>query len=302
MIYVSQGHERGVGLEIFLKSFLCLSKNSQKNFILVVCKNDLKENFNIFNFNFSFNDKGVLFEGSQLNCSFLDELSIPHSTLSLDYILKNISKEDVLLTLPTSKDQLIDENGNNLNGHTEYFRHFYKNKNIPMTFISPDMNVLLLTDHIDINDISSDITKDLTIEKTETVLSNFPRSIDTVIFSGLNPHAGEGGLISSDDNVISESIEVLKSKYPKIHFSGPFPADTIHFQGFTKNKLFIYASHDQGLGPFKLVNGLTGINVTFGLPFLRVSVDHGTAFNLYGKNCASYQGMLYLLTEISTWS
>lgn len=303
MIYVSQGHERGVGLEIFLKSFLCLSKNHRSDFILVVNKIDLEQTLSTLKFNYTFSASILSFEGVNLACSFIEtNINLPNSTISLNYILNSIGREDILLTLPTSKDQLVDvDKLTKLNGHTEYFRHYYSNNSIPMTFISPNMNALLLTDHIDIKDVFSHLSVDFIIDKVQTVLKSFPRKVNELIFTGINPHCGEAGLISNDDKVIEDAVEVIRKSLPNLKVKGPLPADTIHFQGIDSNKLIIYAFHDQGLAPFKLANGLTGINTTFGLPFLRVSVDHGTAFDLYGKNQANYHGMLYLLNEITHW-
>ena len=188
------------------------------------------------------------------------------------------------------------------NGYTEYLRHYY-NKDLTMNFVSIDENVLLLTDHISLQEVSPRLTKEYILNQIKISLSTFPKRIDYLYLSGINPHAGEGGLISSQDLILEDVIKELKSSFPNISFFGPLPSDTIHVsKSFQQNELTVYCYHDQGLNPFKLRNGFTGINLTLGLPFRRVSVDHGTAFSLYGKNKANYQGMLYLLNEIKKWT
>ena len=128
------------------------------------------------------------------------------------------------------------------------------------------------------------------------------RNIKEVYFSGINPHCGEDGNISITDIIINAAIKKLVLSFPDIDFHEMLPGDTLHFSIKNKEQLFVYAFHDQGLAPFKLKYGLTGINLSLGLPFKRVSVDHGTAFNLYGKNQANYNGMLYLLDEVKNWT
>ena len=106
-----------------------------------------------------------------------------------------------------------------------------------------------------------------------------------VYISGLNPHAGENGLLGNEENEILDAIENLRELYPRIIFEGPIPGDGIHLQKTKKqaHQLYVYMYHDQGLSPFKQKHGLVGLHMTFGLPFLRMSVDHGTGFEIYGK-------------------
>ncbi len=304
MIYISQGHEKGIGLEIFLKSFLCLNKEYQKKFILSANKDSLVNTLDSIKLNYKISASSITIGSCVLQTHFLQQQNnIPQSTTSLLACMQSLSKDDILLTLPTSKDQLI-LNNRQLNGHTELFRSFYNNAEIGMLFIAPNCNVLLLSDHINTDQISSALNIDSVIKKVQLAIQfGIPhREIRDIYFSGINPHCGEHGNISNHDNVLIEAIDILKPKFPYINFYGPFAGDTLHFKFQNKNQLFVYAHHDQGLAPFKLKYGLTGINYTTGLPFKRVSVDHGTAFDLYGKNQANYLGMLYLLKELENWT
>ena len=291
MIYVTQGHESGIGLEIFLKSYLLLSKDEKKLITLVVSKNDLTKNLKDLKLNPKLFTDLTILENVQSS-----PLS---STNSLLTALDVISEKDILITLPTSKDQLFLNNTLQA-GHTEFFRTFFNTKDISMVFSSPLQNILLITDHIALADVSKTISSKLIHNKLRITLMNFEkyfRSFDEIIFSGLNPHAGEGGILGSEENVIQTAINSLKKDYHAT-FLGPFPGDTLHHHIHPgKNQLFVYMYHDQALNQFKYANGPIGLNISLGLPFLRMSVDHGTAFDLYGKNKANISGMLYLFKK-----
>lgn len=297
MIHISQGHEKGVGLEVFLKACNRLGQNSLDQIKLYASKEALEETLKSIGFSYSFSEGFVHFFLKKISVHFITtKVNEPLSKVSLDLALKNIEKDDILITLPTSKDQL-PLNGVNCSGYTEYFRKYFKNQNICMTFKGPRDNVLLLSDHIPLKEVSKYITKDLIIAKASIALECFPKyfgEIKSVLISGLNPHAGEDGILGDEEKNLSDSMEVLKKSFPKIKFEGFLPGDTLHFHR-QKNQLLIYMYHDQGLANFKDRNGLLGINVSLGLSFLRLSVDHGTAFNLYGKNKADCTGCYYVL-------
>ena len=301
MIYVSQGHEHSISLEIFVKSFLLLSKSSQKKITLITCKKTLKEVFKTIKLEYiSDPDDYVVIADSRLKCVFFDEKQrLPQSTISLTIALKLINPEkDILLTLPTSKDQLIINNIRAA-GYTEYFRHHFKRKEISMLFSSSKENVLLITDHIPLSEVPSHVTTELVFKKIQTTITHFEKYFEPfgeVILSGLNPHVGEKKMLGLEDSKIKKAIKKLENKIPEIKFKGPLSGDTLHFhKNPDKKQLFVYMFHDQGLPPFKEQNGHLGLNITLGLPFLRMSVDHGTAFDLYNKNQANFFGCLYLL-------
>ncbi len=291
MIYVTEGHQSGIGLEIFLKSFLLLTREEKKLIRLFVSKSDLDKN---------------LF-GLKLNHHLFKDLNIVEniestkysSTNSLLTALSTISEKDILVTLPTSKDQLIYKNKMRA-GYTEFFRSYYSNKNISMTFKGLAQNILLITDHIPLKDVSVEITAELIEKKIRITLDNFKKyfyQFDEIIFAGINPHAGENGILGHEESHIKIAITNLTNSYGSI-FKGPFSGDTLHHHhDATKNQLFVYMFHDQGLAQFKSQYGLIGLNITLGLPYLRLSVDHGTAFDLYGTNKANISGMLFLLKQ-----
>jgi len=296
MIFISQGHESGIGLEVFIKSFLCLDQNFQKKFKLFCIKETLLSNLDELNISYKLANDKINICNSVLNIEFLNKPFFTQSDISLKKSINQIKENDILITLPTSKDQ-FSINNFKPKGHTEFFRKYYSQDDLCMTFISDNFNALLLTDHISISDVEKKLSKEYIINKVSICLDNIHKvsTIDEIIFSGVNPHNSEDGLMGYADKYIIESIKVLSAKYSQYSFKGPIPGDTIHTERIKPNKLFIYSFHDQGLAPFKLYNGLVGMNITLGLPFVRYSVDHGTAFNIAGKNQANYIGMLYLL-------
>ena len=156
MIYVTQGHEKGVGVEIFLKAFLCLDNDFQSKFTLICSKFVLKENFDCLRIKYTIENNVVHYSNSKLNCIWISDNKKYLSTEALEIGIKISSKTDYLLTLPTSKDQLI-LNGTHVNGHTEFFRKFYKLEEISMTFLSHNSSFLLLTDHIAIDEVTDKI-------------------------------------------------------------------------------------------------------------------------------------------------
>jgi 4-hydroxythreonine-4-phosphate dehydrogenase len=291
MIYVTQGHEHGIGLEIFLKSFLMLSSLDRKQVTLITQKKHLEEHFKWMNLS------PMLFK--DLNVLFAESTEAPASSITLLKAFEVLTDKDTLVTLPTSKDQLIYKK-KSYAGYTELFRAFFNKPEIAMTFKGVDLDVVLVTDHIPLNKVAQIIDENLIVSKVKTTLEFFQKyfyNFEEVIFAGINPHVGENGILGNEDACISKAIAILKSNYA-VNFKGPYSGDTLHIHHSTdKKQLFVYMFHDQGLPVFKSKFGFVGLNISMGLPFLRLSVDHGTAFELYGKNKGDMSGMLYLLKE-----
>ena len=292
MIYITQGHEKGIGLEIFLKSYLLLSGLEKPLVTLIADLDDFKNNLNDLKLSEkNFKDLKII--------SPKKEIGVPSSTTTLLKALEIITPTDILVTLPTSKDQLIYKK-KNMAGYTEFFRQYFNNSNVSMTFKGVSQNVLLITDHVALKDVTKTITKELIVDKTSTTIEFYKKyfsTFDEVVFSGINPHVGENGILGNEDIIINQAIDELKTKHI-LKFSGPFSGDTLHMHlNPALKQLFVYMFHDQGLAQFKAHHGLIGLNVSMGLPFLRLSVDHGTAFDLYGKNKANAAGMIFLFKQ-----
>lgn len=290
MIYVTQGHEKGIGLEVFIKSFLVLSKIEQEKFVLICYPQSLINTLNNLKLAYKYVNNSH-FEIISQKLSILEVDEKLQSTKALEKAIEVITPFDILVTLPTSKDQIF-HNGIGQNGHTEWFRaHF--NKEVEMFFKSYEANVLLISDHLPVKKLSTFITSELINKKIKSCVDNYNKyfgQIKEVFVAGLNPHAGEGGLIGREE--LDLKIENIKN----VQVHSFIPADSMLANtGFNDERLFVFMYHDQGLTPFKTLFKTIGANISLGLPFLRLSVDHGTAFNLYGKNSADSMGSLYVL-------
>ncbi len=190
-------------------------------------------------------------------------------------------------------------------GHTEYLTQEFNAGESLMMMVSDSFRVGLVTEHISVKEIPTFITKErveLKIRLMELSLKkDFLINKPKIAVLGLNPHAGDSGLLGTEENeIISPVIMDLKSK-GKLVF-GPFPADGFFASGMHQKYDGILAMyHDQGLVAFKTLAFETGVNFTAGLPFVRTSPDHGTAYSIAGRNQAnenSFRQAMYLATDI----
>ncbi|GAB1446354.1 4-hydroxythreonine-4-phosphate dehydrogenase PdxA [Flammeovirgaceae bacterium] len=191
-------------------------------------------------------------------------------------------------------------------GHTEYLTHEFKATESLMLMTGQELRVGLVTEHVPLKEVPGLVSKErveLKIRLLELSLKNdFNISKPKIAVLGLNPHAGDNGLIGNEENeTIRPVIIDLKNK-GKLIF-GPFPADGFFASGQHKKYDGIIAMyHDQGLIPFKSLAFETGVNYTAGLPVVRTSPDHGTAYNIAGKNLADESSMrqaIYLAADIA---
>ncbi len=292
MILVTQGHEHSIALEVFLKSFSCLSSLDQKKIVLYTVRKTLEHNLNLLQIPFSISMEMLNYGGSKLQCRFVKSQKTD-TTDCLLAALDEIKSQDILFTLPSIKSDFWLE-GKNLSGHTEFFREYYKSPNLSMFFYSERMKALLITDHLPLRLVSVSIHSELIVKKVLMATSAF--DFNKVVLSGINPHVGENGLLGNEDAVITDAATRLKMLLPKTDLLGPLSGDTLHRYISPKN-LLVYMFHDQGLSIFKSQAQGLSINCTLGLSFLRLSVDHGTAQEIFGKNQANYKSCLYGLAK-----
>ncbi len=296
MILVTQGSEPSIGLEVFFKSFLSIEKLHQSSFKLFASKNLVEKTLKSLKIPFSIMNHSLKLSSREIQCVWVDPKS---PTLnSLLEALKVIKSTDTLITLPSDKKS-FKQDGVDFSGYTQFFRHHFKKDDLCMVFKGRINTVGLITDHIPVKEIPS-INSNLILKRVRTVLSSRDlKGTQYILFSGLNPHCGEDGLMGNEENEIEIAIKKLKSEYPNKNFIGPIPADTIwKHKYFYKNDSFtFFMSHDQGLGVFKTRNELIGANITYGLDFVRMSVDHGTAPDIAYKNCADYSGCLFVIKQ-----
>lgn len=293
-VYVTQGHEEGIGLEVFFKSALLMPKEDLRLVRLIAYEKSVINTLKSMRLPFQIIEDSILISGIEIKVYWLSAVNHSQSFTAIDLGMRLCESGGVLYTLPTSKDQFPG-----FAGHTEYFRSFYNRSELGMFFSSPKLQVLLLSDHVAVSDLSKLMTEELIYQRLLSAIKtleswNWP--IKRILISGINPHAGEQGLIGNEDVRITKAIKRLKTKI-KLDVSGPLPGDTMLFEQKSHEDLLVYIFHDQGLGVFKGLQGFVGSNITLGLPYPRFSPDHGTSFGLFGKNQADYRGCSFSLKQ-----
>ena len=201
---------------------------------------------------------------------------------------------DAIVTAPINKAN-IQSDEFKFPGHTEFFADLFETDDHLMFLVSDKLRVGVVSGHIPLAEVAGKITKEA-ISKSLTAMEkslkfDFGISKPKIAVLGLNPHAGEDGLLGEQEEKIIKPTVMEFRKQGKLFF-GPFPSD-----GFFGNKEYkkydaiLAMYHDQGLIPFKSLSFGTGVNFTAGLPVVRTSPDHGTAFSIAGKNQASDESM-----------
>jgi 4-hydroxythreonine-4-phosphate dehydrogenase len=181
-------------------------------------------------------------------------------------------------------------------GHTELLAHLTGSDRVAMMFYSDVLRVVLATVHIPLADVSRTLTRqrlDETIALTASELPRFGWPTPRLALAGLNPHAGEHGLMGlEDDAVLAPAVAAARAR--GIAIDGPLPADTVFVRAMRGEfDAVIACYHDQGLIPVKLVAFGHAVNVTLGLPIVRTSVDHGTAFDIAGRGVADPSSLVH---------
>lgn len=211
---------------------------------------------------------------------------------------------DAMVTGPIDKNTIFADDFQ-YHGHTEYLTEVFEATESLMLMVSKDLKVGLVTEHVPLKDVSALITPErveLKIRLLEMSLKkDFNITKPRIAVLGLNPHAGDNGLLGDEESkVISPVINDLKNKGKLI--LGPFPADGFFASGqHLKYDGVLAMYHDQGLAPFKYIAFEDGVNFTAGLPVVRTSPDHGTAYAIAGKNLADENSMrqaIYLAADI----
>ncbi len=199
-----------------------------------------------------------------------------------------------IATAPINKEALRLA-GYPWNGHTDLLAHLTGADQVAMMFYSDELRVVLATVHVALADVPSLLTERLmqqTIALTARELPRFDTMNPRIAVAGLNPHAGEHGLFGREEEMVI-SPAIVRCRERGIDVTGPFPADTVFVRARRGEfDVVIACYHDQGLIPVKLVAFGRAVNVTLGLPIIRTSVDHGTAFDIAGKGVADAESMI----------
>ena len=230
------------------------------------------------------------------------ESSVPPLNMAADHL--ESGKIDVLVTAPINKHTTQSDQFP-FPGHTEFLMHRFDGNDVLMIMASENMRIGVVTGHIPLKDVPANITPELILSKlrimNRSLIVDFGIRKPRIAVLSLNPHAGDDGLLGSEEQEII--IPTLKKAEGEgILAFGPYPSDGFFGAGsFTRFDGILAMYHDQGLTPFKAMAFDTGVNFTAGLPVIRTSPNHGTAYDLAGKGEASEQSFreaLYLACDI----
>lgn len=294
-LIISSGDYRGIGPEITVRA---LKEYNHLSSVTVVgdyedfCKNAVHQipDFTLINEpDLVGRDRLQFYDVSKQTSGF--HRSFEFVRIGVDLIQKGFAK--ALVTAPISKENW-QNSGVKFSGHTTYLASRAEVEKYAMFFWSEKLRVVLYTIHLPLADIFNKIERNSVRDFIRFVNLSLREYFGTdyhFILSGLNPHAGENGILGSEENdILNPVVEELVNE---MDIEGPEPPDTVFLKALERDdSVVVSLYHDQGLIPFKLLNMHKGVNMTLGLPFIRTSPDHGTAFEIAGKGCANPGSML----------
>ena len=319
---ITHGDSNGVGYEVLLKTFSDNRLTEILNPIIYGSTKVASYHRKVLNYTtVPFNIISTADEAHEGDINFINaikddvkvEIGIPNQSsgeaayVALEAAVADLqsAKIDALVTLPINKDSIQGQNFN-FPGHTEYLENRVGNDHKALMILaSEQLRVALVTTHLPISQLAGSITTELIVEKIKTLNNSLKRDffIDNprIAILSLNPHAGENGLLGKEEQEIIEPA-INKCVDRNILCAGPFAADG--FFGSERYKEFdavLAMYHDQGLIPFKTISMGSGVNFTAGLPIVRTSPAHGTAYDIAGKGEASeesFRQSLYMAVDI----
>lgn len=315
------GDLNGIGIELILKS---LSDNRFLDFCIpVVFASNKAINFyrkSIGDINFSFTSIKDFYKLNPrqvniFNC-WEEEVAINPGTLSDiggQYAVKSLQaaasalkdgKIDALVTAPLHKKN-VQSADFSYTGHTPFLKDFFGVNDVLMLLTAENLKIGLVTEHLPVKEIAANITKENIISKLLILNASLKKDFNIekpkIAVLALNPHAGDEGLIGKEEEEIIRPA-IKEAKHRNLLVVGPFSADAFFARGqYNKFDAVLAMYHDQGLIPFKSLAFGEGVNFTAGLPGIRTSPDHGTAFDIAGKNLAdpsSFRAAIFSCVDI----
>jgi 4-hydroxythreonine-4-phosphate dehydrogenase len=307
-IIIVSGEPNSVFLEIFFKS---LKHNTYKSpLIIVASKKLLQEQMKRLDFTFKINDIDKRIKDfTKLDNNKINLINVEYnfkkcfdkiSSKSNEYIEEtfitalNVIKQNNLskfINGPVSKKYFLK--GKTL-GITEYLAKKTKNNNVAMLIFNKNLSVSPLTTHLALKDVHKKISKQKIYTQVNLINKFYKRKFNKfprIAITGLNPHCESNFKNSEEDKIIIPAIKKLRLKNTRIN--GPFPADTIFTKSLLKKyDVVIGMYHDQVLSPMKALFGFDAINITLGLPFIRISPDHGPNSSMLGKNLSDPKSLI----------
>jgi 4-hydroxythreonine-4-phosphate dehydrogenase len=321
IIGISQGDVNGIGYEVIIKTLM-------EPRILEMCVPIVygspkvaayhKKALNIENFNFNHirtaseadprkaNIINCIDENIRVELGRSSEMAGAASYMALEKAVEDLKKGeiDALITAPINKDNIQSEKFH-FPGHTEYLAEQFKARDYVMLMVSESMKVGVVVGHVSMAEVPARITKGAILNKLRIINQSLEKDFfikrPRIAVLGLNPHAGDNGLLGKEENdIIIPAIQ--RAKDEGIIAVGPYPADGFFGSGdFSKFDAILAMYHDQGLIPFKMASFDRGVNFTAGLPIIRTSPAHGTAYDIAGEDKASpdsFREALYLAIDI----
>lgn len=300
LIAVTIGDIEGIGINLLIKEW---GKGKIRNFVIlsnykIFKKHKLIQNNKI---NLIENiDSKINFQSDKLNIYNIDTKNKYTNVIDSILIAYKLTKNNLfkgIITLPLNKKDINKYVNKNFIDQTTLLSNLENNKYSNMIFIFKNHYFVPLTTHIEIKKVFSIFKNNEFIIKKIKSLSNtlktdFGIKKINFVISGINPHAGENGLISNDENLYIKPI-IKKLKFDKIKVTGPLSGDgMINKNNFNKYNVFLFTYHDQALIPFKIISNFSGVNFTSNLSVIRVSPSHGTAKDIIGKKNVSSKGIL----------
>ena len=310
-IAISMGDPGGVGPEIIVKALFCAEIREYCNPLIIGNADVLNEAVRLTGLPLKIRsisgisdtrpETGII-EVIDIRSRSSFKKNIPSKRAGrafVTYIKKSVElalkgEVDAIVTAPISKESL-QMAGYPWPGHTELLAELTNTDRFAMMFVSEKLKVVLCTIHIPLKDVPKRVNSKRVFETillAETGAKMLGMDTPRIAVAGLNPHAGESGIMGKEE-MKSIVPAVRKAQSAGISVSGPYPPDVIFHKAYNGAfDIIVCMYHDQGLIPFKMLAFDTGVNVTVGLPIIRTSPDHGTAFDIAWKNMANPTSML----------
>jgi len=320
LIGISTGDVNGIGIELIIKTFsdhrileLCTPVIFASNKVINFYRKAMPEI--IFNYQSTKDFNRISHKQVNVFNCWEEEVAITPGQLTDTggfYAVKSLAaaaealkerKIHGLVTAPIHKKN-IQSNGFNFTGHTPFLKHVFGANDVLMLMTAENFKVGLVTEHVPISEVAKHITREAILSKLnilkDSLIKDFGIDKPKIAVLGLNPHAGDEGLIGKEEEEIIKPA-IKDAKHSMLVF-GPYSADAF----FARNQQLKFDAvlamyHDQGLIPFKSLSIGEGVNYTAGLPVVRTSPDHGTAFDIAGKNKAdasSFIAAIYSCIDI----
>ncbi|MFH1847437.1 MAG: 4-hydroxythreonine-4-phosphate dehydrogenase PdxA [Candidatus Omnitrophota bacterium] len=316
VVFITMGDPAGIGPEVIIKTLFSADINKGAVFVIIgdrgtIEKAALKACVKDHRFNFiDESGEDILLKEDSINVldpgPFLAvvEPGVPTDSgaakalkcldIAIDLIKPLSPGKAALVTAPVNKERIAGISPGFI-GHTEYLAEAYRADSVTMVMVGQKFSVIPLTRHIPLKEVVSGIKEELIIKTLQQIADKrfilSEKKEAKIGVCALNPHCGEGGEIGREEiDIIAPAVKKAKEFYPDI--VGPISGDVVFYKALKGEIDIILAMyHDQALAPFKMIEFESGVNLTLGLKHIRTSPDHGTAFDIAGKDIASFESM-----------